>query len=119
MKKIAFVFSYVPHGVSLGREGLDLLLSVSIMNSKISVFFIGDGIFQLLKNQKPDEILSKNYVLSFKILPFFGIYDFFLCNESLKERGLFKKTDFLLDVSILSAIEIRNKLKNSDLIINF
>lgn len=119
MKKIAYIFSHSPHGTSLGREGLDLLLSISITNSNISIFFIGDGILQLMQNQNPEKIFSKNYVSAFKILPLFGIKNFYFCKESLIERGLYLNDNILLNYSILSLSKIRHKLDNSDLIINF
>ncbi|XBC39689.1 MAG: sulfurtransferase complex subunit TusC [Buchnera aphidicola (Chaetogeoica yunlongensis)] len=118
-KNISFVFSCVPHGISYGREGLDLLLSISLIHSNISVFFIGDGIFQLFRFQKPEVILSRNYLPSFKILPLFGITKFYLCKQSLKDRGVFLNKDFILDISILSSSKIRMKLNDSNLIINF
>lgn len=48
MKRIAFVFSTVPHGTAAGREGLDALLATSALTDDLAVFFIADGVFQLL-----------------------------------------------------------------------
>ncbi|XBC38132.1 MAG: sulfurtransferase complex subunit TusC [Buchnera aphidicola (Floraphis choui)] len=119
MKNIAFVFSHVPHGTSLSREGLDSVLSISVINQNISIFFVGDGIFQLMRNQNPQCILSRNYVSSFGVLPFFDINKLYYCKDSLIERGYFNKYDFFLNVSIISRIHIREKLEQHDLIINF
>ncbi|WP_342270879.1 sulfurtransferase complex subunit TusC [Buchnera aphidicola] len=76
-KSIAFFFSKGPYGNSITKEGLDILLSLSLTMKKISIFFIEDGIFQLLKSQKPEHVLLKNYVSAFKILPLYGVCDFF------------------------------------------
>lgn len=46
MKRVAFVFSTVPHGSSSGREGLDALLATSALTEDLGVFFIGDGVFK-------------------------------------------------------------------------
>lgn len=48
MKRVAFVFSTVPHGSASGREGLDALLATSALTEDLGVFFIGDGVFQIL-----------------------------------------------------------------------
>ncbi|VFP81633.1 Protein TusC [Buchnera aphidicola (Cinara curvipes)] len=77
MKSIAFVFSKAPYGNSIGREGLDFILSFSLFSNKISLFFIDDGVFQLMKYQKPSLIKLHNYSLSFKILSLYDIKDFF------------------------------------------
>ncbi len=45
MKRVAFVFSTVPHGSASGREGLDALLATSALTEDLGVFFIGDGVF--------------------------------------------------------------------------
>ncbi|XBC38667.1 MAG: sulfurtransferase complex subunit TusC [Buchnera aphidicola (Melaphis rhois)] len=119
MKNIAFIFYRVPYGVSLSREGLDAVLSISMVNQNISIFFIGDGVFQLMKNQNPECILSHNYVSSFGVLPFFEINNLYYCKDSLVERGLFDKCHFCLNVSIISRKCIREKLEKHDVIISF
>lgn len=53
MKRIAFVFSTAPHGTAAGREGLDALLATSALTDDLTVFFIADGVFQLLSGQSP------------------------------------------------------------------
>ncbi|WP_260326001.1 sulfurtransferase complex subunit TusC, partial [Enterobacter cloacae] len=51
MKRVAFVFTSAPHGSASGREGLDALLATSALTEDIGVFFLGDGVFQLLAGQ--------------------------------------------------------------------
>ncbi|WP_137477491.1 sulfurtransferase complex subunit TusC, partial [Escherichia coli] len=48
MNRIAFVFSNAPHGTAAGREGLDALLATAALTDDLGVFFIADGVFQLL-----------------------------------------------------------------------
>ena len=66
MKRIAFVFSTAPHGTAAGREGLDALLATSALTDDLAVFFIADGVFQLLPGQKPDAVLARDYIATFK-----------------------------------------------------
>ena len=68
MKRIAFVFSTAPHGTAAGREGLDALLATSALTDDLAVFFIADGVFQLLPGQKPDAVLARDYIATFKLL---------------------------------------------------
>jgi sulfur relay (sulfurtransferase) complex TusBCD TusD component (DsrE family) len=53
-----FVFSSAPHGSASGREGLDALLATSALTEDIGVFFLGDGVFQLLAGQQPQAVLA-------------------------------------------------------------
>ncbi|HMI77073.1 MAG TPA: sulfurtransferase complex subunit TusC [Buchnera sp. (in: enterobacteria)] len=119
MKSIAFIFSHAPHGNCIGREGLDFLLATSLTIQNIAVFFIGDGVFQIIKNQKPEKVLLKNYTSAFRILSLYGINQYYFCADSLKERGFVNADMFLLDTLVLDNISLRNKLKQFEGIINF
>ncbi|AEO08863.1 sulfur relay protein TusC [Buchnera aphidicola str. Ak (Acyrthosiphon kondoi)] len=119
MKMIAFVFSHAPHGTSFGREGLDAILSISSIFKKISLFFIGDGVLQLIKSYQSENILARNYISSFSILSFYNIKDFYCCKASLIERGLNNNHNFILNVDILDSYFFRLKLDVCDAIINF
>ncbi|ACL30321.1 sulfurtransferase complex subunit TusC [Buchnera aphidicola str. APS (Acyrthosiphon pisum)] len=119
MKMVAFVFSHAPHGISLGREGLDAIFSISSIFKKISVFFIGDGVLQLIKNQQPEHILARNYTSSFSILSLYNIKDLYCCKASLLERGLNNNNNFILNIDVLDSYNLRLKLDNYDAIINF
>ncbi|QCI24563.1 sulfurtransferase complex subunit TusC [Buchnera aphidicola (Muscaphis stroyani)] len=119
MKTIAVIFSHAPHGSSFGREGLDAVLSISAILKKISLFFIGDGVLQLIKSYQTKKILSRNYVSSFSILPILDIKNFYCCKSSLIERGLFNYRHFVLNTTILNKETLYLKLDNYDAIINF
>nr|WP_232036987.1 sulfurtransferase complex subunit TusC [Buchnera aphidicola] len=77
MKSIAFIFSHAPHGDTCSKEGLDFIISYSLFCKKISLFFIDDGVLQLMRYQKPELIYLHNYSLSFKILLLYDIKNFF------------------------------------------
>lgn len=119
MKKIAFIFSHAPHGTSFGREGLDAIFGISLVIRKISLFFVGDGVLQILKNFESEKILARNYTSSFAILPIYDINNFYCCKSSLIDRGLNFNSQFILKVKILSSDSLRLKLDNHDMIINF
>lgn len=55
MKRVAFVFTHGPHGGAGGREGLDALLATSALSEDLGVFFVGDGVLQLLPGQQPEK----------------------------------------------------------------
>ncbi len=119
MKKIAFVFTSMPHGNSSGREGLDALLATSALTDEICVFFISDGVCQILANQKPNEILARDYIATFKILPLYDIENIYLCTDSLKERSINEQSDWVVSPQLLNAIQIRDKIATSDVVLRF
>ncbi|WP_251276661.1 sulfurtransferase complex subunit TusC, partial [Enterobacter hormaechei] len=79
MKRVAFVFSSAPHGSASGREGLDALLATSALTEEIGVFFVGDGVFQLLPGQRPAAVLARDYISTFKLLSLYDIEQYWIC----------------------------------------
>ena len=82
MKKIAIVITSPPHGTAKGREALDAALSLSDLN-KVSLFFIGDGIYHLLPNQQPDKILARDYIVTFGVLELYDIEQCYICENDM------------------------------------
>lgn len=119
MNRVAFVFSSAPHGSTSGREGLDALLATSALTEDIGVFFIGDGVFQLLAGQNPQAVLARDYIATFKVLPLYDIDTFYVCADSLAARGLTETSTFVLDVTVLAADAVREQLSHYDTILTF
>ena len=119
MKRVAFVFSSAPHGSSAGREGLDALLATSALSEDLGVFFVGDGVFQVLSQQQPVVILARDYIATFKLLSLYDIENCWICAASLRERGLTVETTFVTDVEPLEADALRQRLNDYDVILRF
>lgn len=88
MNKIAFIFRCAPHGCASGREGLDALLAISAYSEELAVFFVEDGLYQLVPGQAPDQVMSRDHAPSFKLLPLYDIEQIYFCQDSLTARGL-------------------------------
>ncbi len=119
MKRVAFLFTTPPHGSSSGREGLDALLATSALTEDIGVFFIGDGVFQLLPGQQPDAILARNYIATFGVLQLYDVERCYICNASLLARGLGHLNDWVLPVERLDPDELRQCLAGYDAVMTF
>lgn len=117
--RVAFVFTQPPHGNSAGREGLDALLAMSALTEEIGVFFIADGVFQLLPAQQPDKILMRNYIATFGVLPLYDIEHCYLCEMSMRQRGLSPQTNWVLDVELLAPDALRAILNTYDTVLTF
>ncbi|RWR02507.1 hypothetical protein ED28_08985 [[Pantoea] beijingensis] len=119
MNSIAFIFTHGPHGTSGGREGLDAVLATSALSDNIALFFIGDGVLQLMPGQQPQKILARDYIATFGVLPLYDIEQCYLCAESLAERGLTADSARVLPVEILSGELLRARLNDFDCVITF
>ncbi|XRX42667.1 MAG: sulfurtransferase complex subunit TusC [Buchnera aphidicola (Eriosoma harunire)] len=118
MKSIAFVFSQAPYGDNRGDEGVDLVISTSLVMSNIGIFFIGDGVFQLVLNQHPKKILFRDYLSSLLLLSEYEIKTIYCCIKSLEDRGLSIKDKFLLQLQFLNISDIKSCIGIYDVIIH-
>ncbi|KAA8996345.1 sulfurtransferase complex subunit TusC [Affinibrenneria salicis] len=119
MKRVAFVFTQAPHGSAAGREGLDAVLAMSALSEETGVFFVGDGVFQLLPQQRPADILMRDYIATFGVLPLYDVERRYLCRASLAERGLAEQTRWVLDVVMLDPDALRAELASYDAVLTF
>ncbi|PSJ41350.1 sulfurtransferase complex subunit TusC [Zobellella endophytica] len=109
MNKVAFVFRTPPHGSASGREGLDAVLATSALSDEIAVFFIGDGVYQLLGGQEPSAVLGRHYALTFGLFELYDIEAVYACGESLAERGL-DGSSLATAATVLAPAELRQQL---------
>ncbi len=119
MKRVAFVFRLAPHGSTSGREGLDALLATSALSEDIGVFFVGDGVLQLLPGQQPAKVLGRDYIATFRILPLYDIDQCYLCAASVRERGLSGQASWVIDAEELEPDALREKLNQYDVVLTF
>ena len=118
MNRIGFVFQSSPHSTTKGREGLDAILAASAYSEDIHIFFIGDGVLQLLENQQPEKVLSRDYIAGFKMLALNDLEEIFVCNTALLNRGI-KKSHLLIDVDVISNQQINEQLSQCDQVMVF
>lgn len=117
MKKVAIIISSAPHGSAKGREALDTALALSTFNH-ISVFFIGDGVFHLLPNQHPEDILMRDYIATFNMLELYDIEDVYVCKTSLDERNLSQITINIAN-QLIENKQLHQLLASHDAILRF
>lgn len=117
MKKVAIIFNHIPHGSTLGREGLDLSLALSDIN-QISVFFINDGVLHLLPNQQPDKILQRDYIATFGMLELYDIDNVYICRQSLQERAM-ENLPRVLEGQVVDKQTLTELLNHQDTVLQF
>ncbi len=84
MNKVAWVFHTQPHGSAAGREAI---LATSAYSEEQALFFVGEGVLQLVNHQHPESILSRDYISAFKLLDIYDIEGRYVCQQSLVSWG--------------------------------
>lgn len=109
MNRVAIIFRTAPHGSASGREGLDAVLAMSALSEDIGVFFLGDGVCQLLAGQDPAAVLGRHYAPTFGLLELYDVEAIYVCAESLEQRGL-EGADRVINAEVLALPELQQRL---------
>ena len=118
--KLAFLFRTAPHGNAISREGLDAVLASTAFcdEEEIGVFFIDDGVLNLLDGQNPELLLQKDFIRTFKLLDLYDIEQRFICADSLTQFSL-RADELVLACQVLSRSEWMAQLQQAEKIFTF
>ena len=107
-----------PYKGSNAQESLDFVMAMSNFGQQVSVFFIEDGVFQLLNNQAASTIERKQFTKGFAALEFYDVENIYVCANSLEERGL-RANDLVIDAIAVTNEELSDLLQAHKQVINF
>ena len=118
--KLAFLFRTAPHGNAISREGLDALLAATAFcdEEEIGVFFIDDGVLNLLDGQNPEELLQKDFIRTFKLLDLYDIEQRFVCADSLDQYNL-QTEQLIISAEKIGRTSLINKLSQAEKVFTF
>lgn len=118
IKKFMFVNRKAPYGTVYALEGLEVVLISAAFDQDVSLAFVDDGVFQLVKGQKTDGVEMKNFSPTYRALEGYDIEKLYVERESLEARGL-SEEDLLVDVQVMSAAEMGDVMAQQDVVISF
>ena len=118
--KLAFLFRTAPHGNAISREGLDALLAATAFcdEEEIGVFFIDDGVLNLLDGQNPELLLQKDFIRTFKLLDLYDIEQRFVCTDSLDQYNL-QTEQLIISAGKIDRTSLINKLSQAEKVFTF
>ena len=118
--KLAFLFRTAPHGNAISREGLDALLAATAFcdEEEIGVFFIDDGVLNLLDGQNPELLLQKDFIRTFKLLDLYDIEKRFVCADSLDQYNL-QTEQLIISAEKIDRTSLINKLSQAEKVFTF
>jgi len=88
IKKFMFVNRKAPYGSVYALESLEVVLISAAFDQEVSLAFLDDGVYQIIKNQDTTEIGQKNFSATYRALGDYEINKLYVEKESLEERGL-------------------------------
>ena len=98
-KKIMFLMRQAPHGTIYSYEGLETILIFAAFEQDLSMTFVGDGVFALVKAQNTEGIGVKGFIKTYGVLEDYGVEHMYVDKKSMDGRGLVPE-DFVDDLPI-------------------
>jgi tRNA 2-thiouridine synthesizing protein C len=118
VKKFMFVNRKAPYGTIYALESLEVVLISATFDQDVSLVFIDDGVFELVKGQQTKGIGMKNFSPSYRALEGYDVEKLYVDSDSLTQRGLTAK-DLLVPVEVLDAGQMGQLMAQQDVILSF
>lgn len=117
-KTLAILNAKAPYANVGGKDALDIALIFGSFEQAVSLFFQGDGVWQLIQGQNGSIISVKDYLKTFSAFEFYDIEELYVCQTSLEERNLLAKFH-IEKVQVLDQQAFALKLTSHDTILRF
>ena len=107
-----------PHGTIYALESLEVVLAAAAFEQRVTVLFLDDGVFQLLKGQETGSLGVKNFSPTFRALESYEVERIVVERQSLELRGL-SENDLIIPVEVLAEEQVSNLFETHDVLLNF
>jgi len=118
VKKFMFVNRKAPYGTIYALEALEVVLISAAFDQDVSLAFLDDGVYQLVKGQQTKSLEVKNFSPTYRALEGYDIQKLYVERESLEARGL-TQDQLLVPVQLVSAKELAQLMEQQDVIVGF
>lgn len=118
VKKFMFVNRKAPYGTVYALEGLEVVLISAAFDQDVSMVFIDDGVYELVKGQNTKATGMKNFSPVYRALEGYDIEKLYVDEESLEARGLTTE-NLLVPVEVLNAAQMAELMDQQDIVISF
>ncbi|MEK6550174.1 MAG: sulfurtransferase complex subunit TusC [Pseudomonadota bacterium] len=118
IKKFLYVNRRAPYGTIYALESLEVVLISAAFEQDVSLAFIDDGVYEIVKGQDTKGSEMKNFSPTYRALEGYDIEKLYVEKESLAERGL-TEADLLVPVKVLSRGEMADLMESNDVVLSF
>jgi len=88
VKKFLYVNRKAPYGTIYALESLEVVLIGAAFEQDVSLAFLGDGVYQLVKGEDTKALEVKNFSPTYRALEDYDVTKIYVDDEALKARGL-------------------------------
>jgi tRNA 2-thiouridine synthesizing protein C len=132
IKKFLYLNRRAPYGTIYAWESLEVVLIGAAFDQDVSLAFLDDGVYQIVKGQDTAAIEMKNFSPTYAALGDYDVTKLYVEKESLEERGL--TIDDLMDlkwedededwaekdsIKVVSRFELARIMEGQDVVFSF
>jgi tRNA 2-thiouridine synthesizing protein C len=88
VKKFLYLNRRAPYGTIYAWESLEVVLIGAAFDQEVSVMFLDDGVYELVKGQNTAGIGMKNFSPTYRTLGDYEVKNIYVDRDSLEARGL-------------------------------
>lgn len=118
VKKFLYVNRKAPYGTIYALESLEVVLIAAAFDQDVSLAFLDDGVYQIVKGQHTKPIDVKNFSPTYRALEGYDIEKLYVEKESMEARGL-KEEDFIVPVKVINTQEMTDLMQTQDVVLSF
>ncbi len=118
IKKFLYVNRKAPYGTIYALESLEVVLIATAFDQDVSLVFIDDGVYQLIKGQNTEGIGVKNFSPTYRALEMYDVEKLYVSKDSMAERGL-TEDDLIVPVEVLDNDQMKTLMEEQDVILSF
>jgi len=118
VKKFLFVNRKAPYGTIYALESLEVVLIGAAFEQDVSLAFLDDGVYQLVKGQNTKGSDMKNFSPTYRALEGYDIEKLYVEKESMDARGITDK-DLVVPVTVMSRAEMAQLMESQDVVLSF
>ena len=117
-KKFLYVNRKAPYGTIYALESLEVVLIGAAFEQDVSLAFLGDGVYQLVKGQDTKGLEVKNFSPAFGALEDYDVTKLYVAEEALQARGL-SIADLVVPVEVVNTRRMAEIMEDQDVILSF
>jgi tRNA 2-thiouridine synthesizing protein C len=118
IKKFMYVNRKAPYGTIYALESLEVVLIGAAFEQDVTLVFVDDGIYELMKGQDTAAVDMKNFSPTYRALEGYDVEKLYVEKESMEARAL-SEDDLIVPVEVKTAEEISTLMEEQDVLFSF
>lgn len=120
MQQLGFLLRHAPFHSAKTREGLDAILAACALHDAVRVFFLDDGVFNLITKSSAADVGLRAISKTFGLFAVYDIDDIVICQASLQARSIANTpVDWVCSGTVASPEEIWKKMTECAVLLSF